>query len=124
MSKKNETIVNVNNQVTNLEQGMTGARSTKNVTSTLNQSRKSLSGIQNEPITIGRDAEKKRVYSTVGALMETCGCPYVNGQVPLSSIKAAVADYLRGKEGELQICKNVVQRAKVGKQNYVLYRKD
>lgn len=124
MTKKNETIVNVNNQVANLEQGMTASRSTKNATSTLNQARKSLGGIQNEPITIGRDEQKKKVYSTVGSFMETMGCPYVNGQVTLAAIKAAVHDYLCGKEGELQVCKNVVQRTKVGKQSYVLYRKN
>lgn len=123
MATKNETIVNVNNQVANLEQGMTASRSTKNATSTLNQSRKALGGIQNEPITIGRDEQKKKVYSTVGSFLGEMGCPYVNGQVSLAAIKAAVADYLRDKEGALQICKNVMQRTKIGKQTYLLYRK-
>ena len=123
MSKKNETIVNVNNQVANYDQAHTAARSTKVATSTMNQARKSFGGIQNEPITIGRDESKKKVYSTVGSFMETVGCPYVRGQVSLSAIKGAWADFLKDKDGHLLVCKNVVQRTKIGKQSYVLYRK-
>ena len=124
MSKKNESIVNVNNQVANYAQGHTAARSTKVATSSLNQAKKALGGIQNEPIVIGKDENKKKVYSTVGSFLQTCGCPYVNGQVPLSGIKSAWADFLKDKEGSLLICKNVVQRTKIGKQTYMLYRKD
>ena len=125
MATKNVTNpVNVNNIVANLEQGLIGARSTKQATSTLNQSRKALGGIQNEAIVIGKNDEKKKIYSTVGSLMATVGCPYSGGQVSLASIKAAVPDYLKDNEGRLSICKNVVQRVKVGKQTYALYRKD
>ena len=124
MSKKNETIVNVNNQVANYAQAHTGARSIKVATSTLNQARKALGGIQNEPIAFGRDENRKKVYTTVGSFMEVCGCPYVSGQVTLSAIRAAWAPYLMNSEGAMLVCKNVVQRTKVGKQTYVLYRRD
>lgn len=123
-NKVNNQTVNVNNIVANIEQGMTAARSTKVAASTINQARKALAGIQNEAIVIGKNDEKKKIYSTVGSLMETVGCPYTGGQITLAAIKAAVADYLRDKDGNMQVCKNVVQRTKIGKQSYVLYRED
>ena len=124
MKTNNNSTVNVNNQVANYAQAHTGARSIKVATSTLNQARKALGGIAKEPIVIGKDENKKKVYSTTGAFMETVGCPYKGGQVTLASIKQAWADYLKDKDGNMLLCKNVVQRTKVGKQSYVLYRKE
>lgn len=124
--KTNNSIqsVNVNNVVANFEQGMTAARSTKYASASINQARKALGGIQNEAIVIGKNDEKKKIYTTIGSFLSSVGCPYSGGQVALSAIKAAVADYLKDKDGNMQICKNVVQRTKVGKSTYVLYRKD
>ena len=124
MKTNNETIVNVNNIVANYKQAHTGARSIKVATSTLNQARKALGGIATEPIAIDRDENKKKVYTTVGSFMETVGCPYAGGQVTLAAIKQAWADYLKDKDGAMLLCKNVVQRTKVGKTSYILYRKD
>ena len=124
MKTNNNSIVNVNNQVANYAQGHTAARSTKVATSSLNQAKKALGGIQNEPIVIGKDENKKKVYTTVGSFMETVGCPYSGGQVSLASIKQAWADYLKDENGSMLLCKNVVQRTKIGKQSYVLYRVD
>lgn len=124
MKTNNNSVVNVNNIVANYQQAHTGARSIKVATSTLNQARKALGGIAQEPIAIDRDENKKKVYTTVGSFMETVGCPYAGGQVTLASIKQAWADYLKDKDGAMLLCKNVVQRTKVGKTSYVLYRKD
>ena len=120
----NQQAVNVNNVVANFEQGMTAARSTKQATGSINQARKGLGGIQSEAIVIGKNAEGKKIYSTVGSLLSTVGCPYSGGQVSLAAIKKACADYLKDSEGAMRICRNVVQRVKVGKTSYTLYRKD
>ena len=122
--KKNNEIVNVINVVTNYKQAHAGARSIKFVASTLNQARKALGGIADEPIAIGKNAKGEKVYTTVGSFMETVGCPYTKGQVTLAAIKKAWAPYLKDKEGSLLMCKNVNKRVKIGKTTFLLYRKD
>ena len=119
----NQVNVNVNNLVANYQQAHTSARSIKVAASTLNQARKALGGIANEAIVIGRNDKKEKIYTKVSTFMETVGCPYKGGQVPLSSIKNAWADYLKDKDGNLMVCKNVVQRTKIGKMSYTLYCK-
>lgn len=124
MKTTKNNAVNVNNQVANYAQAHTGARSIKVATSTLNQARKALGGISTEAIVIGKNDKREKVYTTVGSFMESVGCPYSEGQVSLASIRDAWAPYLKNEEGSMLICKNVVQRVKVGKSTYVLYRKD
>ena len=125
MTKKSSTpIVSVNNQVVNYQQAHAGARSIKVAAGTLNQARKSLGGIADEPIAIGRDSKRNKVYTTVGSFMASVGCPYEKGQVALSAIKSAWADYLKDSEGRMLLCRNVNQRIKIGKQNYLLYHAD
>ena len=116
--------VNVNNAVTNYAQAHAGARSIKVTCGSMNQARKALGGIGSEAIVIGKNDKKEKVYTTVSTFMETMGIPYANGQVQLAAIKAAWASYLKDEKGNLLICRNVNQRVKIGKQNYVLYRKD
>lgn len=122
-TKNNYSEVNVN-MVANYAQAHTGAGSMRKVTGTLNQARKSLGGIGNEAIVIGRNEKKEKIYTTVAKFMESVEIPYGNGQVLLASIKKAWNHYLCDKEGNLMLCKKVIQRAKIGKQSYVLYRQD
>lgn len=124
MSTNKNNAVNVNNFVNNYAQAHTGARSIKVAAGSINQARKALGGIGNEAIVIGKNEKKEKVYSTVSKFMEAVGIPYGNGQVSLASIKEAWADYLKDKDGNLLICRAVNQRVKIGKQNYILYRKD
>ena len=120
----NNQAVNVNNVVATIEQGMIAARNTKIATGSINQARKGLGGIQDEAICIGKNDKGEKIYTTIGKFLATVGCPYVGGQVSLVSIRKACADYLKDSEGAMQICRNVVQRTKVGKTSYVLYRQD
>lgn len=126
--KKNNEIVNVNintnSIVSNYKQAHNAARNIKVAASTLNQARKALSGIQNEPIMIGRDENKQKLYSTVASFMDVVGCPYKRGQVSLSAILDAWADFLKDEEKSPMLCKNVSMRVKIGKTTYRLYTKD
>ena len=121
---KNSVAVNVNNSVINYAQAHMGARSIKVKCGSMNQARKALGGIGNEPIVIGKNDKKEKIYTTVGAFMGVVGIPYSNGQVQLASIKAAWDAYLKDDKDNLLLCRNVNQRVKIGKQNYLLYRQD
>lgn len=123
MKTNSNSTVNVN-MVANYAQAHTGARSMRTVTGTLNQARKSLGGIGNEVIVIGRNEKKEKIYTTVAKFMESVGIPYGRGQVQLASIKAKWNGFLKDEEGRLMTCKKVIQRVKIGKQNYILYRQD
>lgn len=121
MSKK-QTIVS--ETLANYSQAHTGARSMRTVTGTISQSCKALGGIGSETIVIGRTEAKEKIVTTVESFFKSLGIPYGNGRVIFSAVRAKWNAYLIGEKGEFMICKNVVQRTKIGKQSYVLYRKD
>jgi len=120
---KTNSVIAVNmNGVNNLAQAQTGARSIQKSSQTLNQARKSMGGISGEPVYIGRDENKTKLYTTVAQFMESVGCPLsAGGQVLLASIKNATADYLKDKEGRLMVCGNIPIRVKIGKKSYRVY---
>lgn len=121
--KNQNSIKNVNvNEVANYAQAHTGARSMRQVTGTISQAAKSLGGIPDEVITIGRTDSKEKIVTTVSNFFASLDIPYGNGRVIFGSIRAKYNPYLVGEKGEFMICKNVIQRVKIGKQSYVLYR--
>ncbi len=121
MKTNNNSTVNVN-EVANYAQAHTGARSMRAVTSTISQAAKSLGGIGDEVITIGRTDSKEKIVTTVVNFFGSLDIPYGNGRVIFASIRAKWNPYLVGEKGEFMICKNVIQRVKINKQSYVLYR--
>ncbi len=123
MKTNNNSTVNVNT-VANYAQAHNGARSMRQVTGTISQAAKVLGGCGGETITIGKNDKKEKITITVEDFFKSLNLPYGGGRVVFASIKKAWSDYLTDKEGNFMICKNVIQRAKIGKQSYVLYRKD
>ena len=121
-TKKNLT-VNVN-EVANYAQAHAGARSMRQVTGTISQAAKSLGGVPDEIISIGRTPSKEKIQISVIDYFKSLGIPYGNGRVIFAQIKALYKPYLLGEKGEFMLCKNVIQRVKINKQNYVLYRVD
>ncbi len=112
----------VSETLANYSQAHTGARSMRTVTGTISQSCKALGGIGSETITIGRTEAKEKIVTTVENFFKSLGIPYGNGRIIFGSIRASWNPYLVGEKGEFMICKNVIQRVKIGKQSYVLYR--
>ena len=122
MTNKKQTIVS--ETVTTYGQAHTGARSMRSVTGTISQASKALGGIGSETITIGRTENKEKIVTTVENFFASLDIPYGGGRVIFGSIRTKWNPYLINEEGGFMLCKSVVQRTKIGKQSYVLYRKD
>jgi len=117
-SKNNSVSVNT---VANYAQAHAGARSMRAVTGTISQAAKALGGIGNELITIGKNGNKEKLTISVKEFFESLNMPYGNGRIMFQSINARWEANLRDKEDNFMICKNVIQRVKIGKQRYALY---
>jgi len=120
MKTNNNSTVNVNT-VANYAQAHTGARSMRNVTGTISQAAKALGGIGDELITIGKGDNKEKITIKVADFFASMDLSYGGGRVVFASIKKAYAAELVDKDGNFMLYKNVIQRVKIGKQNYVLY---
>lgn len=123
--KTNSKIQTVNvNTVANYNEAHAISIGMRKKTGTISQQAKALGGIGEEEIevTIGKGEERKKIRIKVVDFFAAINLPYGNGRVVFSSINARWDSYLRDKEGTFMVCKEVIQRIKVGKQNYILYR--
>lgn len=123
MKTNNNSTVNVNT-VANYAQAHTGARNMRQVTGTISQAAKALGGIGSELITIGKGDNKEKITIKVEDFFKSMDLAYGGGRVVFTSIKKAYAPELVDKDGNFMLYKNVIQRVKIGKQSYVLYRQD
>ena len=71
---------------------------------------------------MGKGAERKKIAIKVADFFKAIGAAYGDRRVIFRSVNSKWADYLRDKEGTFCVCKEVVQRIKIGKQNFILYR--
>ena len=123
MKTNNNSTVNVNS-VANYAQAHTGARNMRDAAGTISQACKSLSGIGDVVINIGRTPSKEKIMIAVKDYFKSLDIPYGNGRVIYSQVNALYNPYLVNEKGEYMLCKNVTQRVKIGKQSYILYRQD
>lgn len=123
MATKNYSSVSVNT-VNNLSAATTGARGMQKLAQTLNQARKSIGGISNELVGVGKDDNGNKMFITVSNFMASVGCPLsAGGQVLLADIKKACADFLKDDEGRMMVCTGIPVRTKIGKKSYRVYVK-
>ena len=125
--KTNSKIQTVNvNTVANYAEAHAFSMGIRKVTGTISQQCGALSGIPEETIeiTMGKGAERRKVSIKVVDFFGSIDAPYGDRRVIFRTVNSRWADYLRNAEGTFMVCKEVIQRIKVGKQNYVLYRKD
>lgn len=120
MANNAKNQVNVNS-VANYAQAHAGARSMRQVTGTISQAAKVLGGCGSELITIGKNENKEKITISVENFFKSLELPYGGGRVVFGSIKKAWNPALIDKDGNFMLCKNVIQRAKINKQSYVLY---
>ncbi|MBR3398573.1 MAG: hypothetical protein IKH08_02210 [Prevotella sp.] len=115
--------VNVNT-VANYNEAHAFSIGMKKKTGTISQQAKALGGIGEESIevTMGKGAERKKVAIKVVDFFASINAPYGGGRIVFGTINARWDAYLRDKEGTFMVCKDVIQRIKIGKQNYILYR--
>ncbi len=116
-------VVNVNS-VSNYSEAHAFSMAIRKKTGTISQQSKALAGIGEEMIevTMGKGAERRKVSIKVVDFFGSIGAPYGDGRTIFRTVNSRWADYLRDAEGTFMVCKNVVQRTKIGKQNYILYR--
>lgn len=123
--KTNSKIQTVNvNTVKNYAEAKAFSIGMKKKTGTISQQSAALSGIGEETIevTMGKGAERKKVAIKVVDFFASINASYGDRRVIFRTVNSRWADYLRDKEGTFCVCKEVPQRIKVGKQNYILYR--
>ena len=123
--KTNSKIQTVNvNTVKNYAEAKAFSIGMKKKTGTISQQSAALSGIGEETIevTMGKGAERKKVAIKVVDFFASINAPYGDRRVIFRTVNSRWADYLRDKEGTFCVCKEVPQRTKIGKQNYILYR--
>lgn len=123
--KTNSKIQTVNvNTVANYNEAHAFSIGMKKKTGTISQQAKALGGIGEETIevTMGKGAERKKIAIKVAEFFASIGASYGGGRIIFGTIRARWDAYLRDKEGTFMVCKDVIQRVKVGKQNYILYR--
>lgn len=115
--------VNVNT-VANYAEAHAFSMGIRKKTGTISQQSAALSGIPEETIevTMGKGAERKKIAIKVAEFFKAIGCAYGDRRVIFRSVNSKWADYLRDSEGTFCVCKEVVQRIKIGKQNFILYR--
>lgn len=121
---KNAKIQTVNvNTVANYNEAHAFSIGMKKKTGTISQQAKALGGIGEETIeiTMGKGAERKKVAIKVVDFFAAINAPYGRGRIVFGTINARWDSYLRDKEGTFMVCKDVIQRVKIGKQNYILY---
>ena len=121
-NSKSQT-VNVNT-VANYAEAHAFSMGIRKKTGTISQQSAALSGIPEETIevTMGKGAERKKIAIKVVDFFPAIGCAYGDRRVIFRSVNSKWADYLRDSEGTFCVCKDVVQRIKIGKQNFILYR--
>ena len=121
-NSKSQT-VNVNT-VANYAEAHAFSMGIRKKTGTISQQSAALSGIPEETIevTMGKGAERKKIAIKVVDFFPAIGCAYGDRRVIFRSVNSKRADYLRDSEGTFCVCKDVVQRIKIGKQNFILYR--
>lgn len=123
--KTNSKIQTVNvNTVANYAEAHAFSMGIRKKTGTISQQSAALSGIPEETIevTMGKGAERKKIAIKVADFFPAIGCAYGDRRVIFRSVNSKWADYLRDSEGTFCVCKEVVQRIKIGKQNFILYR--
>ncbi len=123
--KTNSKIQTVNvNTVANYAEAQAFSIGMKKKTGTISQQSAALSGIGEEIIEVpmGKGAERKKVAIKVVDFFASIGAAYGDRRVIFRTVNSRWADYLRDKEGTFCVCKDVPQRTKIGKQNYILYR--
>ncbi len=123
--KTNSKIQTVNvNTVANYAEAHAFSMGIRKKTGTISQQSAALSGIGEETIevTMGKGAERKKVAIKVVDFFASINASYGDRRVIFRTVNSRWADYLRDKEGTFCVCKEVPQRIKVGKQNYILYR--
>lgn len=122
--KTNSKIQTVNvNTVANYKEAHAFSVGMKKKTGTISQQAKALGGIGDETIeiTMGKGAERKKLSIKVVDFFAAINAPYGSGRIVFGTINARWDAYLRDKEGTFMVCKEVMQRIKIGKQNYILY---
>lgn len=110
------------NSVNNYFEAQSASKASRALTGRLDNARRALSGLAKEVITF-KDADKKAHSMTMASFMAQVGCPYANGHITLRAIMEVWAKK-DSETGHLQICKNVVQKVKIGKTNYSLYKQN
>ena len=123
--KTNAKIQTVNvNTVANFNEAHAFSMGIRKKTGTISQQAKALGGIGEETIEVamGKGADRKKVAIKVVDFFAAIGASYGGGRIIFGTINARWDAYLRDKEGTFMVCKDVIQRIKVGKQNYILYR--
>lgn len=123
--KTNSKIQTVNvNTVANYAEAHAFSMGIRKKTGTISQQSAALSGIGEETIevTMGKGAERKKVAIKIVDFFASINASYGDRRVIFRTVNSRWADYLRDKEGTFCVCKEVPQRIKVCKQNYILYR--
>lgn len=123
--KTNSKIQTVNvNTVANYAEAQAFSIGMKKKTGTISQQSAALSGIGEEIIEVpmGKGAERKKVAIKVVDFFASINASYGDRRVIFRTVNSRWADYLRDKDGTFMVCKDVPQRTKIGKQNYILYR--
>lgn len=123
--KANSKIQTVNvNTVANYQDAHAGAKGMREAAGTLSQACKTLSGIGDQLIPMGRTPSKEKKMILVKDYFKGLDIPYGNGRIICSQVIARYQSYLVGPKGEYMLCKYVTQRVKINKQSYILYRVD
>jgi hypothetical protein len=123
--KTNSKIQTVNvNTVANYAEAHAFSMGIRKKTGTISQQSAALSGIGEETIevTMGKGAERKKVAIKVVDFFASINASYGDRRVIFRTVNSSWADFLRNEEGTFCVCKEVPQRIKIGKQNYILYR--